>query len=498
MDTSNCDTLSIDSLLDYSDNYDCGDDVIELLSCHEDSILQSNDSETNETDDIIESISFHEDSILQSNQSTPCVNSILSLNQDLIYFCPLLASDTCSQTENHSKHLGCDVSTQTEDVVSLQCIQIYVFLKIDQAMQTSLAIDSSSQVDLPLTFDESLQTVDMSNVPPTVAIDTIDPAIIELPDTIEKSDAIDEGERAYIYGVMVRNRFEGLVVEDCADDNTVIDTSDRPTAAASKMSPSKQGINRKVSPRKTAEHMHTVCPNIDSPPIRIAKPRPSRPVHDSTGRTQRTPIPLKNQYKVLIIGDSIPKYLDGTRMSRRLTVLNRCIPGTSISNWLTMVPALIQQEKPTSIIIHCGTNNIRSNCPGTIASLMFQLCSIIRDLDRSIKIAVSGLTPRGESSADWAVRQVNGYFSIMCDKNNYIFISNCNIVPHHLARDGIHLTQSGVIRLAMNFISFLRSFLYLMPKERNQNIPRTTVNPSMKRSNPDWLSWLARIKSLSQ
>ncbi|XP_071941471.1 uncharacterized protein [Antedon mediterranea] len=163
---------------------------------------------------------------------------------------------------------------------------------------------------------------------------------------------------------------------------------------------------------------------------------------------------------VLIIGDSIPKHLVGRRMSSRMRVINCCIPGSKLEMWIKLAPVLIQEQNPSSVIIHCGTNNTNDCMPMKCIKLITLLCNCIRDADTSIHIAISSLIMHQNAGRYAWVKEFNARLHDKCSTLNWAFIDNSNISLQHLAKDGLHLNGSGIKLIAMNYIAFLRDLAY--------------------------------------
>ena len=159
---------------------------------------------------------------------------------------------------------------------------------------------------------------------------------------------------------------------------------------------------------------------------------------------------------ILIIGDSIPKHLVGRRMSRQCRVVNRCIPGSKLELWIQLAPIIINEEQPSTVIIHCGTNNIPHLLVNECLELYRLLTSVILELNPSIHIAASSLTVQRKYAISFWTKEFNARLSDLCFSNKWTYVNNDNISKDHLARDGLHLSRTGIALLAQNFISFIR------------------------------------------
>ena len=159
---------------------------------------------------------------------------------------------------------------------------------------------------------------------------------------------------------------------------------------------------------------------------------------------------------VLIIGDSIPKYLNGQRMSKRFNVINECMPSSKLEMWIKLVPMFVKEYKPTSVSIHCGTNNISRCYPDLCIYLHKCMISNILSVTISLQIAVSSLTAQRNVGHSFWIKEFNARLKDLCTDNSLTFINNDNIDRAYLGRDGLHLKPAGVFLLARNYIAFLK------------------------------------------
>ena len=107
------------------------------------------------------------------------------------------------------------------------------------------------------------------------------------------------------------------------------------------------------------------------------------------------------------------------------------------------------------VILHCGTNNLRSNIK------LEELGKRIVDLALSIKeeknaVLVSSITARNDKLSG-KVTAVNDLLQAECESRNLGFIDNSNIDPKiHLNRSRLHLNVKGTNILAKNFVHAIK------------------------------------------
>lgn len=97
-------------------------------------------------------------------------------------------------------------------------------------------------------------------------------------------------------------------------------------------------------------------------------------------------------------------------------------------------------KKPNKIIIHCGTNDLKSNKSDIkIATEIITLAKIITSKD--IKVCVSGLIAHGDMLEEKRVK-TDLILSDMCHEEMITFVDNQNIEAHrHLNRSNRHLNR---------------------------------------------------------
>ena len=113
----------------------------------------------------------------------------------------------------------------------------------------------------------------------------------------------------------------------------------------------------------------------------------------------------------------------------------------------------ILRKNPHEIIIHVGTNSLRSSTSVRVCVEEFiDLASMISS-ESSAEVAVSGLVSRSdEESLAMKVSAVNKILRY-CNQNKWGFIDHSNIsAEHDLNGSGLHLNTQGTTRLASNLI----------------------------------------------
>ena len=332
-------------------------------------------------------------------------------------------TSVCVETQTPTTY--CEASTQTCSTLLSVASQTE---KAIQSSQTQTTIDSKK-------INEGLTKVRKLKESPCM-----DKLTANLPR--ESPQSCSQDSQSVTYCVHTSNSFNVLTDEV---DQLLADAKTSTDASTSGSKPAKSPPKKRQS-TKTPEQSF------------IVEDKSTLPSSYHSSLPANTPNQPSERPLVIILGDSIPKYLVGRKLSRRYRVVNHCIPGMTLQKLAQFVPLLIGDEKPSFVIVHCGTNNISSHNTSQIMSLFQKLHTILMSLNESTRVAYSGLTGnRNCLQTDIYVCQVNNRIREFCADKHCSFIDNYNITLSHLSRDGVHLNRSGIIQLARNFISFLRS-----------------------------------------
>ena len=138
----------------------------------------------------------------------------------------------------------------------------------------------------------------------------------------------------------------------------------------------------------------------------------------------------------------------------------KCILGTKELDYYS-IPILVD-EKPNTIIIHVGSNDItKSNYHIINAD---ELAKGIVNIRLKCKyygvgqIAISSILARSNNNLNKVIKQVNFSLKSSCKTYGFAFICDENI--DRLWRDGIHLTNECTSLLFKNLLEHLNSSFY--------------------------------------
>ena len=260
-------------------------------------------------------------------------------------------------------------------------------------------------------------------------------------------------QRDSIKEIPLRNRFEGLIIQD---DNDLIYNDDVNTITNSFGNScgnnfsgvhAGESVNFKKSSRPQIVTQNVPENNIEHRPNTI-------PGNSSYANVTR------NGKKTLLIGASIVRSINIYEFNRHLetgNAIKRSYGGSTTTDlhW-HITPSLID-EKPDVVVLNIGTNNLtkkRQQTEEEICQDIFKIADKCRSHGVN-EIFISSLTIR--PSFGPKVDKINDILRRNADKHKYSYIDNSNITREHLARDGLHLNREGTTLLAKNFLFYLNS-----------------------------------------
>ena len=120
------------------------------------------------------------------------------------------------------------------------------------------------------------------------------------------------------------------------------------------------------------------------------------------------------------------------------------------------MPQLQAATKPTKVVLHVGTNDLRDKTAQEVGDEMVDLAQHIEDKYTDTNVSFSELTVR-QDSEDLAtkVSQVNKIMARYCSQSDRTVIKNNNIDATCLNLSKLHLNAKGVAILASNLTNFV-------------------------------------------
>lgn len=167
---------------------------------------------------------------------------------------------------------------------------------------------------------------------------------------------------------------------------------------------------------------------------------------------------LPKSPEVMVIGDSMTKFLDEKSLSKKVNVKSFSYPGANLDDIADHIKPAIRQ-KPKKIIIHAGTNNVNTENPRATRQKFCKILEEIKTEKPDIDIAVSAVIRRADKPGlNNKINQLNSSMENYCNSHNIDFISNNNITQDDLNRGGLHLSRHGLSKLGNNFSKYIDNY----------------------------------------
>ena len=165
----------------------------------------------------------------------------------------------------------------------------------------------------------------------------------------------------------------------------------------------------------------------------------------------------KKRSKIAIISDSITKPIDMRKFDDLIIngdAVKRAYGGATASRLNYYAQATIKEEKPDTVIVCAGTNNLTKK-KQTAEEITEEIMDIVNTCRRNgtEKVLVSSITCRPEYQVK--VDKINSLLKYYASIYNFVFIDNACITPEHIKGDGVHLEKEGIRLLANNYLKYL-------------------------------------------
>ena len=146
-----------------------------------------------------------------------------------------------------------------------------------------------------------------------------------------------------------------------------------------------------------------------------------------------------------------------SKLSRKHRIKCEAFPGATTDDMAHYIkPGL--RRKPDKIIIHAGTNDLKSLSPKKIQKKITSICPSVQKDHQDTKIAIlSIITRKDDPTLLDNIAKLNQSLKNYCDHNNIDFIDNSNITVRSLAKDGLHLNKKGIFEFSSNLRSYINS-----------------------------------------
>ena len=174
----------------------------------------------------------------------------------------------------------------------------------------------------------------------------------------------------------------------------------------------------------------------------------------------------QNNRRIQIFSDSILKPINTrsfNHMCKSGRTYLRSFPGSTDRQRKYYAVPTLEESHPDTVIIHVGTNDLLKNKEVNRKDEIEKIAKDVIDIGLLMEehqvqnIMISGITYSTKINVN-TIRKLNDQLKIYCESHGFIYISNDSISKEHLARDGIHINQSGILKIVNNFVNVLDNY----------------------------------------
>ena len=155
---------------------------------------------------------------------------------------------------------------------------------------------------------------------------------------------------------------------------------------------------------------------------------------------------------VYILSDSMLNQIDEKLLSKSKVVKVKSHGGCTTKCMYKHLPEVIKL-KPKYIVLHIGTNDCMLKTSDEVLRDIAKLKKYIENASPTSTVIISTpITRTDNTTANQIVQNIN----IKLRNMNYRLMDNSNIKSYHLGRKGLHLSNHGTKKLAINLISLIK------------------------------------------
>ena len=179
------------------------------------------------------------------------------------------------------------------------------------------------------------------------------------------------------------------------------------------------------------------------------------PVTGHRKQNKQSPLktPQKAKSSIVIIGDSIVKHINPTKLSKR-KVHKFTYPGKTASEINNEVNTIDLNQAPSHVIVHAGTNNIPLQSVGECVNDIEKLVIGVKEKFPNAEIGISSITLRQDIASTAKIKEVNAKIKIITQNHDVKFIDNSSLDKSSLNCSKLHLNSKGSATPATHFINF--------------------------------------------
>ena len=158
---------------------------------------------------------------------------------------------------------------------------------------------------------------------------------------------------------------------------------------------------------------------------------------------------------IIVAGDSMLNNIEDrfNLNTKKANVSIRAFPGSTIEDFKDYV-APLARKKPDALIVHIGTNNVRSDTPKQVTEKLIQLHRHVKSIAPETKLVLSNIIRRHDyQNLGKKITEINSLLAIECKRNKIDLIDNINATG--IGRKGLHPNNLGKEQIAGNFLGYI-------------------------------------------
>lgn len=167
----------------------------------------------------------------------------------------------------------------------------------------------------------------------------------------------------------------------------------------------------------------------------------------------------KDKKTVVVLGDSIVKYVQGRKLSTKVRTVVKSFLGAKVDHMFHYVKPTLERQ-PDEVILHVGTNDLKDSTAKHLAERIIDLGHHIVARSPSTKVTISSLTCRNDNKLlNKKVNEVNNRLRTLTLQpgQNWKILWHYNITAIHLNARGLHLNHEGTDILSSNFSKYINN-----------------------------------------
>ena len=168
--------------------------------------------------------------------------------------------------------------------------------------------------------------------------------------------------------------------------------------------------------------------------------------HTTTGNNNKSST-TEERTTTIILGDSHARHL-AVKMKNTTALVN---PGRPAEYFDTSIV-----KNYDKVILLAGSNNIPSkDTPEEINQKISNTIASIKSVNPTCKLFVQSVLPRHDIIRSFKISQVNTLLKTTCDLHDATLMQTPVLQRHNFTRHGLHLNNTGKIKLARSLSSYV-------------------------------------------